>query len=1195
MTTNSNGTDDVLIDKLVAMDQALEQGKSISSGDTVQPEIQGALHCLKMLDQLWPAGATRHSHRSSSLNDATDWSDQLAADDATDPSLPADHAGTATTGIGRFQVQRKLGEGGCGIVLLAYDPTLRRQLALKIPRPEAVFSPALRQRFLREAQAAAALDHPNIVPVYEAAECGAVCYIASAYCPGTNLRAWLKKQHTPVAARTAALFVATLAEAIHYTHQHGVLHRDLKPSNVLLTPAIVGQDSVPVPPSGQERNPILRMGAVLSAEDLPLEGLTPRIGDFGLAKVLEERGQGEALTQTGAVFGTPQYMAPEQAQGRLHDIGPHTDIYALGVILYEMLAGRVPFQANSEYDTFHQIVSTEARSPRALRANVHPDLETICLKCLQKSPKERFASALELAQELRRFHEGEPILTRPVSRLEHCRRWCRRHPARAALVAMSGAAAVFLCGLLWFQARADRAERDRQLSDKLAKASKIAEGEAIRAGAAAQENARTQEYFALVNSASERIGQKRLGWTWQALEEIAKAGQLEAPSRNFVALRSAAAACSAGIDLREARSLALPFLPHSLAYSPDRKTLAVGQSRSFFFGCQVLLLDAATAKTKAEFTFSPKPVWGKSTQVPDGVRSLAFHPNGKYIAAGTRSGWVHVWEVSKPGDGPISWLAADKSTVESLAWLREGQSLVTLCRPANKLQRWDVSWDGIGTRPTSAKEITARSFEHAPYDLRFNAAGTLLVCTGDQGILFLDPLTLRDTKKPWPRRPYQICFSGDDRFVATEKDGRLGLFDAATGELVRTFPEAERLPAHEGKVHLMELSSDASLLLSASEAEEDRTVKIWESSSGRLLSSLIVGSGGPIPIAWHPEGKTLVAAQESRLVFYEMGGNFELTSLAPHAGAIRACRFAPDGNTVAVAGWPGQRANGRKAFLYLWEALSGGVKEKTECELAARERPVTLAFEPRGTLLAASGLKDGLHFHSLGGRAPSWKCAVDDVRHVQFAPDGQELWAISKLDYLVAWDVQTGKQTKFWSNAFSLILSGNSEMYSLSAGEKFVLAGGRDGIPRLLNAKNGKFLNALTGLGGAPLRAVALTPHERVAIVSSQKGNVRFVRLPGGELLGKGLEHQESVSALVQKGDGSLLASAGRDGKVHLYRRNQESFEHLLSLTAPGPIEDASMNAAGTKLVLAVQHETSLRLWHLDRLFERLRQLGLHE
>ncbi|MCI0380970.1 MAG: serine/threonine protein kinase, partial [Gemmataceae bacterium] len=355
MTPNSDSTDDVLIDKLVAFDQALAQGQSISSAN--QPEIHGALRCLEMLDRLWPADATRPSSPGSATpNEETDWSRQLPVGHALESALAAANAGAATAAIGRFQVQRKLGEGGCGIVLLAYDPTLRRQLALKIPRPEAVFSPALRQRFLREAQAAAALDHPNIVPVYEAAECGAVCYIASAYCPGTNLRAWLKKQQTPVSARSAALFMATLAEAIHYTHQQGVLHRDLKPSNVLLTPTppadanVVGTLRVPLPPDGTRSVP----STLTPADELPLESLTARIADFGLAKVLEQT-DGEALTQTGAVFGTPQYMAPEQAQGRMHDIGPHTDIYALGIILYEMLAGRVPFQANSEYDTFHQI------------------------------------------------------------------------------------------------------------------------------------------------------------------------------------------------------------------------------------------------------------------------------------------------------------------------------------------------------------------------------------------------------------------------------------------------------------------------------------------------------------------------------------------------------------------------------------------------------------------------------------------------------------------------------------------------------------------------------------------------------------------------------------------------------------------------------------------------------------------------
>ena len=357
MDPGKNGNDasmvseDQLIDELVAFDKALSEGKSTAaqsahehSTEQLRASFDSAFQCVSMLDQLWPAPP----------DDRTVHSIPGLTYGPSDDDIPAE--------LGRFRILRKLGQGGCGIVFLAQDPLLNRLVALKVPRPEAVLSSGLRQRFLREAQAAAAIDHPNVVPVYEAAESGVLCYIASAFCPGISLREWLKKRRgkaptgastsgsTPtgmVPVRSAAALVATLAEAIHYTHQKGVLHRDLKPGNVMLTaPADV---TAPI-------------------TTLPLEVLTPRITDFGLAKVVEDKPRPhEAITHAGAVFGTPQYMAPEQARGRVDEICPATDVYALGVILFELLTGQVPFQANTDFDLLNEVVSAEPPLPAPCR------------------------------------------------------------------------------------------------------------------------------------------------------------------------------------------------------------------------------------------------------------------------------------------------------------------------------------------------------------------------------------------------------------------------------------------------------------------------------------------------------------------------------------------------------------------------------------------------------------------------------------------------------------------------------------------------------------------------------------------------------------------------------------------------------------------------------------------------------------
>ena len=312
--------------------------------------------------------------------------------------------------VGDYEILGVLGRGGMGVVYKAKQKRLNRIVALKMILGGLHASDEDLRRFRQEAEASARLQHPNIVQIHEVGEMDGKPYFSLEYVDGGCLANKMANEPQPVFS--AAQLIETLARAMHYAHQRGIVHRDLKPANILLaTP----------PPDGSATAPVTSFGI-------------PKVTDFGLAKRMDvDLGQ----TQTGAIMGTPSYMAPEQAGGRIREIGPATDIYALGAILYDLLTGRPPFKANTLADTLHQVQMVEPVSPGRLQPQVPRDLATICLKCLNKEPKKRYESGMALAEDLGRFLAGEPIHARPTSLLERGFKWSKRRPSVAALIAVS--------------------------------------------------------------------------------------------------------------------------------------------------------------------------------------------------------------------------------------------------------------------------------------------------------------------------------------------------------------------------------------------------------------------------------------------------------------------------------------------------------------------------------------------------------------------------------------------------------------------------------------------------------------------------------------------------------------------------------------------------------------------------------------
>jgi serine/threonine protein kinase/Tfp pilus assembly protein PilF len=306
--------------------------------------------------------------------------------------------------LGDYELLEEVGRGGQGVVFRARQKSLNRIVALKVISLGQWASKAHFKRFRREAEAAASLDHPRIVPIYEVGEREGSCYFSMKFVEGGQLDEVVRR--TPLSIRNAAELIAKVARTVHYAHQHGILHRDIKPGNILLDQ------------KGE-----------------------PQLTDFGLARLVETE---STVTRTLDVLGTPSYMAPEQAVANNTKLTSGTDVYGLGAVLYQLLSGHPPFAGGTTYETIKLLLETEPRQPRQLNPRIDRDLSTICLKCLEKDPKRRYCSALALAEDLEHWLKHEPILARRIGILTRGRKWVRRNPTSAllatSLVALAAAA-----------------------------------------------------------------------------------------------------------------------------------------------------------------------------------------------------------------------------------------------------------------------------------------------------------------------------------------------------------------------------------------------------------------------------------------------------------------------------------------------------------------------------------------------------------------------------------------------------------------------------------------------------------------------------------------------------------------------------------------------------------------------------------
>jgi eukaryotic-like serine/threonine-protein kinase len=912
--------------------------------------------------------------------------------------------------FGDYELLEEIARGGMGVVYRARQLSLDRLVAVKTVLA-GLSSAEYTKRFRTEASAAASLQHPHIVAIHEVGAWQGQQYLVMDYVEGQSLARLITRQ--PLTARRAAGYLKAIAEAVQYAHEHGILHRDLKPSNILI-----------------------------DATD------QPRVTDFGLAKRFQEESQ---LTLSAQVLGSPSYMPPEQAEPKRGKVSRRSDIYGLGATLYHLLTGRAPFQGESPTEVLHQVLNADPVAPRQLNPSIPRDLETICLKCMEKEQARRYVTAQMVADELGRFLAGEPVLARSLGPVGKGWRWCRRKPVVAGLSAGLLVALVLgLAGVTWQWQRAER----------------IAQKEA-RQRLRAEQNA----YAADMHLAQQALDAGRLGQATDLLNRHRP--RAEEPDLRGWEWRYLWRHCQSDALFTFCE---LPWAVSAVAVSPEGELLALADRSG-----SVTLWDIAARKQVATLPEAGQP-----------KGPLAFSPHARLLASTGRDGVVKLWdartltEVAQLRHGGV---------LSSLAFSADGRRLATYTE-GGRVSLWDVP--------------TANLITNLPAPLGDDLAGRIVV-SADGRLLayggYASNLRLVDTTTGEEKlnvAAHQdlgitaLAISPDDSFLAVGTGyahTTIGLWDVKTGSQVAC------LTNHTGWVWDLAFSPDGKTLASAS---ADQTIRLWDVRL-KQPAAVLRGCRSEVKrLAFLPDGNTLVSgAKDGSVCFWETHprnrepdavirpatGDYSFrvevnrrpafsidgkslialdqdgtvvqwdTTALQAVGRLRALGtnnsgllFSPDGRLLVV----GDGTGAIKVWDWVHQRL---LTNWVAHQVAAIPR----SFTPDGRLLVSNDLNWAVKLWKTGSwqEVAAWQ-ARSNVRSAVLLPDGREMSIGYEDGTVIVNELLSGRETQ--------IIKGHREGVSglaRTADGLLLATGGEDGLVRLLNPGTRKEIGVLRGSGTA--------------------------------------------------------------------------------------------------------------------------------
>lgn len=990
-----------------------------------------------------------------------------------------------------YEVIEELGRGGMGIVFKARQIGLNRIVALKMVLGGSNAESRNMARFRGEAEAVARLQHPNIVQIHEVGEKEGRPYFSLEYVANGNLAQRIAG--VPQPARYSAELVETLARALHVAHQRGIIHRDLKPANVLL------------------------------AEDGTL-----KITDFGLAKLVD--GDSD-LTQSGMVLGTPSYMAPEQAGGKTSRVGPTADVYALGAILYELLTGLAPIRGETPLDTMMLVMTQEPIPPSRLQPGVPRDLETICLKCLEKEPRRRYGSALELAEDLRLYLNHEPIQARPVGSFGRLNRWCHRNPTLAAvsvlaIVSLLAAVALSITFAIQqsqvahrlrdaqrkTQAALDKADAERLMLLKIDKERRSFEVQS--AGLALDKG--------LALCAQGDIGQ---GILWQVRSrEIAP---------NAVDLHHA---IDANLGSWRWRLHALKHcLEHkgqvpAVAISPDGKLLLTGGMDKM-----ARFWDVASGKPTGLVLAMEAPITG-----------VAFSPDGKHAVTSAMNGRAQVWEAGtgKAVGDPLE----HEYAIMAVAFSPDGKLIATASMD-NTACLWDAATGKRLHEPLKhTKNVMAVAFSPNGKQLVTGSMDRTAqiwdTATGDaQGMPLVHPNSVM-----------AVAFSPDGHLVVTGcQDRKARLWDADSGDLLKQTFE------HQGRVMAVAFSPDekGKHILTAS---QDKTARLWDRASGRLIG--ILPHQGPVLAAvFSKDGKrVLTGSQDNSARFWQLAGGTPKGPGWTLPETVTCAAFSPDGKIVVVgcfdekirfwdvaSGAPagptlgqdkpvaavafspdGKRVvAGSDTHAYVWNLATG----RQVCNLKGhRGAVVSVAFTPGGSRVLTGSSDHTARLWDATTGTPIGKPLVhdDSVTSVACSPDGLTLATACGDRTVRFWDA-TGKQT-----GQSLVHPDGITAIAFSPDGSRLVTACQDKMARIWDVASGKLICPPLAHRGT-VESVAFGPN--FVLTGCEDSTARLWDIATGRPIGPPLRHAGRVGAVaIAPDDGSTVLTGSDDKTAQIWK-----------------------------------------------------------